>query len=159
MNTVVATPARPRSAKVLAWVIFALAAAGIVLSTFSLIHHYRTDPTEFCDIGEAFNCDIVNRSIYSSIGPVPVAGIGMAGYLLFMFLAHLAYRRGVALIMFVLALGGLGFALYLTYIEAYVLVVWCILCLGSLSMISLITLLSGWQVLRARNVQRAELRS
>ena len=34
------------------------------------------------------------------------------------------------------AVAGLGFALYLTYIEGHVLGVWCILCLSSLAVIA-----------------------
>jgi uncharacterized membrane protein len=41
---------------------------------------------------------------------------------------------------------GLGFALYLTYIEKFVLATWCILCLSSLTLIVLITALSSFQV-------------
>jgi hypothetical protein len=37
----------------------------------------------------------------------------------------------------------LGLALYLTYVEAFVLAVWCILCLSSLSLIFTITVLSA----------------
>jgi uncharacterized membrane protein len=40
--------------------------------------------------------------------------------------------------------GGLGFALYLTYIEKFVLATWCILCLSSLTLIVLITVLSSF---------------
>ena len=43
----------------------------------------------------------------------------------------------------VAALAGLGFALYLTYIEAFALVVWCVLCLTSLTLILAITVLSA----------------
>ena len=43
------------------------------------------------------------------------------------------------------ALAGLGFALYLSYIEAYVLTTWCILCLISLAFISL--LVPAWGAL------------
>ena len=57
-----------------------LAVGGIVVSSVSLQHHYATSKTEYCDIGEAFNCDIVNRSEYSSILGIPVALIGMLGY-------------------------------------------------------------------------------
>ena len=46
------------------------------------------------------------------------------------------------------ALAGLGFALYLTYIEAYVLTTWCILCLISLVLISLISVVAGVLKLR-----------
>ncbi len=40
------------------------------------------------------------------------------------------------------AIGGLAFALYLTYVEAYKLETWCILCLISLLLISLISVLA-----------------
>jgi len=43
-----------------------LAVCGIVVSSVSLQHHYATSKTAYCDIGETFNYDIVNRSEYSS---------------------------------------------------------------------------------------------
>ena len=57
-----------------------LAVCGIAVSSVSLQHHYATSKTAYCDIGETFNCDIVNRSEYSSIFGIPVALIGMLGY-------------------------------------------------------------------------------
>jgi vitamin-K-epoxide reductase (warfarin-sensitive) len=50
------------------------------------------------------------------------------------------------------AAAGLVFALYLTYVEAYVLTAWCILCLTSLALITLITALAAivkWQARQA----------
>ena len=46
------------------------------------------------------------------------------------------------------AVAGLGFAMYLTYVEAYVLETWCILCLCSLGLIAGIAILAG--VVKAR---------
>ncbi len=46
----------------------------------SLQRHYAKSATEFCDFSEKFNCDIVNRSEYSSFEGIPVAGIGVLGY-------------------------------------------------------------------------------
>ena len=43
-------------------VVAILAVLGIVVSSTSLQHHYATSKTAYCDIGEMFNCDIVNRS-------------------------------------------------------------------------------------------------
>ena len=43
----------------------------------------------------------------------------------------------------VVSAAGLGFALYLAYIEAHVLGVWCILCLTSLTLISASAVLSA----------------
>ena len=47
------------------------------------------------------------------------------------------------------SLAGLGFALYLTYIEGFVLGTWCVLCLSSLAMITAIAALSGLQFWRS----------
>jgi len=47
------------------------------------------------------------------------------------------------------ALGGLGFALYLTYIEGFILHTWCILCLSSLALISAITVLAAANAVKA----------
>ena len=57
-----------------------LAVLGIVVSSVSLQHHDAKSKTEYCDIGTAFNCDIVNRSEYSSLLGIPVALLGMLGY-------------------------------------------------------------------------------
>jgi vitamin-K-epoxide reductase (warfarin-sensitive) len=126
-----------------------LAFAGAVVSSISLYHHYGSSASSFCDFGANFNCDMVNRSIYSAIFGIPVALIGIFGYGVLLVLATL-YRAkaGIPAILLVASLVGLGFALYLTYVEAFVLAVWCILCLSSLALIATITVLSS--VLMAR---------
>jgi len=128
-----------------------LAVVGIVLSAVSLKNHYSGVKTEYCDLGDSFNCDLVNRSVYSHLGPVPVAAIGLIGYAALFALSRLR-QRGASVLMLLGALAGLAFALYLTYVEAYVLGVWCILCLGSLAAISLITALSVVALLKTRAV-------
>ena len=109
---------------------------GALVSSVSLYHHYGTSATSYCDIGENFNCDIVNRSTYSTIAGVPVAAIGIIGYLATLMLATV-YRgkAGVPAMLAAASLAGLGFALYLTYIEGFVLAAWCVLCLSSLALI------------------------
>ncbi|HWR34438.1 MAG TPA: vitamin K epoxide reductase family protein [Clostridia bacterium] len=130
--------------RALSWTIFFFAVAGIILSAISLVSHYSHSTTEFCSIDETFNCDLVNRSIYSSFLGVPVALIGLLGYGFILTLARIApWNKGISIALFASALAGLGFSLYLTYVEAYILGVWCILCLGSLGVIVVITVLSG----------------
>jgi uncharacterized membrane protein len=119
------------------WVLIILAIAGIVVSALALREHYRTDASP-CSINERWDCGIVNHSPYAVLFGIPVAIIGMAGYLL---LAILAFMRSYRLTLLA-ALGGLGFALYLAHIESAVLGVWCIYCVISLGIISLITLLA-----------------
>ena len=126
------------------WAIALLAIAGAAVSSVSLYHHYGTSPSSFCDFGANFNCDMVNRSIYSAVFGIPVALIGILGYCVLLVLATL-YRAKteVSRMLLVASLAGLGFALYLTYVEAFVLAVWCILCLSSLALIAAITVLSS----------------
>ena len=124
-------------------IIAVLAVCGIVVSSVSLQHHYAKSKTEYCDIGEAFNCDIVNRSSYSSVFGIPVALIGMLGYGALAGLTTIYRDRDeTPLLLLGCATAGLAFALYLTYIEARVLGVWCILCLSSLTLIAIIAPLS-----------------
>ena len=127
-----------------------LAGLGIAVSSVSLYHHYGSSKTTYCDFGESFNCDIVNRSTYSTVLGVPDALIGILGYAGLLALATVYRTKADAPAMLLIgSVAGLGFALYLTYIEAFVLATWCILCLSSLSIILLITVLSSWLTARA----------
>jgi uncharacterized membrane protein len=124
-----------------------LALAGVVVSSVSLHHHYGTTETSYCDFGASFNCDIVNRSIYSTVLGVPDALIGILGYgLLFALATFYKKKAETPLMLLIASTAGLGFALYLTYIEKFVLATWCILCLSSLTLIVLITALSSFLV-------------
>jgi uncharacterized membrane protein len=121
-----------------------LAAVGIVVSGISLYHHYGSSKTSFCDFGESFNCDIVNRSTYSTLFGIPVALIGILGYLALLALATFYREKAETPAMLIIASTlGLGFAIYLTYIERFVLGTWCILCLSSFATIILITVFSS----------------
>ena len=132
-------------------VVAVLAVAGIAVSSVSLHHHYGTSATSYCDIGANFNCDIVNRSTYSTVIGIPDALIGILGYAaLFGWATFWRDRAQTPMILFGASLAGLAFALYLTYIEAFVLATWCILCLSSLTLISLITLLSAGLLISSR---------
>ena len=131
-----------------------VAVTGVAVSPVSLYHHFSKTTTSFCDIGESFNCDLVNRSVYSTVLGVPVALIGILGYLLILGLATVYRDKAETPVMLlIVSAAGLGFALYLTYIEAYVLGVWCILCLTSLILIFASAVLSA--VMVARSLRRA----
>src|SRR5271157_2883778 len=119
------------------YVLILLAILGIVVSALALREHYRTDSSP-CSINERWDCGIVNHSPYAMLAGIPVAILGIAGYLL---MGALAWRRAYSLVL-ATALVGLAFSLYLARIEAHVLGVWCIYCVISLADISLITLLA-----------------
>jgi len=124
------------------WVLVVLAVLGIVASSLALREHYRTEASP-CSINEKWDCGIVNHSSFAVIGHIPVAAIGIGGYLLLALLALLRRRN----LLFAAALPGLVFALYLSHIEKDILQVWCLYCVFSQGIIALLTLLSlGWLV-------------
>ena len=127
------------------YVLIFLTVLGFIASGLALREHYRTDLSP-CSINEHWDCGIVNHSPFAVLAGVPVAVIGMAGYV---FLALLAVKRAYLLFLGA-ALVGLSFSLYLAHVEASILGVWCIYCVASLVVISLLTLLGLGTVLLSR---------
>lgn len=132
------------------FVIAFLAIAGVMVSSLALQVHYSNE-TEPCSINAKWDCGIVNHSPFAEIAHIPVAALGIAGYLVMGLLALLKRRRLVA----VLALGALGFSLYLTYIEKYILEVYCIYCVTSFGIVVLINLLALWWVVAEWKANRS----
>jgi vitamin-K-epoxide reductase (warfarin-sensitive) len=114
-----------------------IALFGFVAAGLALREHYRTDLSP-CSINEHWDCGIVNHSPFAVLAGVPVAVIGMAGYLL---MGALAMARAYRLLL-AAAVIGLAFSLYLAHVEKDILGVWCIYCVASLAAISLLTLLT-----------------
>jgi uncharacterized membrane protein len=119
------------------WIIAILALAGMMTAILALREHYRTDASP-CSINEKWDCGTVNKSRFATIKGVPVADIGIAGYLL---LAGLAIGKRWRLLA-AAAVPAFAFSLYLAHIEKDILEVWCIYCVISLGIITLITFLS-----------------
>jgi vitamin-K-epoxide reductase (warfarin-sensitive) len=119
------------------YVLLTLAVLGVIVSSLALREHYRTYGDAPCSINERWDCGVVNHSRYAMLAGIPVAAIGVAGYIL---LAGLAWLRSYRLLL-VPAFAALAFSLHLANIEAHVLGVWCIYCVISLGIISLMSLL------------------
>ena len=119
------------------YVLLILAILGIVVSSLALREHYREYGDSPCSINEHWDCGVVNHSRYAMLGPIPVATVGIIGYVLMAVLAFLrAYR-----LLIVPTFAGLAFSLYLANIEKTVLGVWCIYCVISLGIICLLSVL------------------
>ena len=138
------------SNRILFAVVAILSVAGVVDSALALQRHYAKSATDYCDFSQQFNCDIVNRSEYSTIQGIPVAAIGVAGYaVLFVLSTSWRMRADTPNRLLAAAIAGFAFALCLTYVEAYKLTTWCILCLLSQALIFLISVLALAIKLRA----------
>jgi uncharacterized membrane protein len=128
-----------------------LALAGAVVSSLALQVHYSTG-TQPCSINEKWDCGVVNHSSFAVIGKVPVAAIGILGYIVLGGLALMRQR----LVLMLVAFAGFCFALRLTLIEQYALGAWCLYCVYSQAIIALILLLAiGWHVLEYVQLRRA----
>jgi vitamin-K-epoxide reductase (warfarin-sensitive) len=123
-----------------------LAVLGLIVSTLALREHYRTYGDSPCSINERWDCGVVNHSRYAMLGPVPVAAVGMMGYIV---MAVLAVMRSYRLLI-IPTVGGLAFSLHLANIEKNVLGVWCVYCVISLGIISLMSLLNLGVVIAGR---------
>lgn len=115
-----------------------LAVLGVIASSLALREHYRTYGEAHCSINERWDCGVVNHSQYAMLAGIPVAAVGIAGYILMGFLAWVRSYR----LLLVPTLAGLAFSLYLANIEAHVLGVWCVYCVISLGTILLMSLLT-----------------
>jgi vitamin-K-epoxide reductase (warfarin-sensitive) len=121
------------------YLLLILAILGVIVSSLALREHYRTYGDSPCSINERWDCGVVNHSPFAVVRfGIPVAALGIAGYIL---MGALAFLRSYRLLL-VPAFGGLTYSLYLANIEAHVLGVWCIYCVISLGIISLMSLLT-----------------
>jgi len=118
------------------YLLLILAVLGVAVSALALREHYREYGDSPCSINERWDCGVVNHSPYAMMAGIPVAALGIAGYILMGVLASLRSYR----LLLVPTFAGLAFSLYLANIEAHVLGVWCIYCVMSLGIISLMSL-------------------
>lgn len=108
-----------------------LAVCGVAVSSLALWAHYSASPMPFAG-------GVFTHSGFSMAGPVPLAAIGVAGFLLLALLAWFR-RQGWALL---ISWIGLGFAAYLLYLEVHVLRTGPLYCVISQCLIALIAILA-----------------
>jgi uncharacterized membrane protein len=122
-----------------------VAAIGLAIATYLTVTHYAGD-APVCAI--AHGCATVQKSDYAKLAGVPVALLGVIGYLAI--LASLArdgeaWRNATAF----LSLVGLGFSGWLTYVEVVELNAICIWCVGSAICMTLLAGLSITRMLKS----------
>ena len=127
-----------------------VALAGLAIATYLTVVHY-TGGEPVCAI--AHGCATVQKSDYASLAGIPVALLGVLGYLAI--LASLARDdEGARTATALLSIVGLGFSGWLTYVEVVELDAICIWCVGSAICM---TLLAGLSVARLLTATPPEL--
>jgi uncharacterized membrane protein len=92
-------------------------------------------------------CETVQKSVYSKLAGVPVAVLGLAGYIGILF--SLAIRNELGRIAgFGIALIGFLFSMYLTYREIFTIKAICQWCVSSAVLMTILTILTAIRVLR-----------
>ena len=126
--------------------VMALAALGLGDSLY-LTWVHATASKIACPIG---SCDVVNASPYAEVWGFPVAGIGAAGYLALLVLGTMAWRaeneaERLRWLRWAFggSLAGVLYAIYLTYLELYVINAICFWCVVSAIVIALVCVLSA----------------
>jgi len=110
----------------------ALALVGVMVSTYLLLYKLGVVGTIKC-VGSS-GCERVNTSAWSTIGGVPVAAFGVAGYLVLLGIALYGLRPDQAerprATRWLAALSALGvlFSLYLLALELFVIHAVCVWC-------------------------------
>jgi len=122
-----------------------VAVIGLGIATYLTIVHYAGG-SPVCAI--AHGCATVQKSRYAELAGVPVAVLGLLGYVaLLVSLARdtEAFRTAAAFI----AIAGLAFSGWLTYVEVFTLHAICIWCVGSAICMALLAILTTLRMLRA----------
>ena len=130
--------------KKLYWATIVIAILGLLVSIYMTIYKL-TNNNAMC-LGNG-GCSYVNASKYSEVSGIPVAVIGMIGYLailavLFMERRSRFFLENGTMFEFGFSLIGVLYSAYLTYLEYAVIRYFCPFCVTSAIAISLIFILS-----------------
>lgn len=127
-----------------------LSLAGIVLASYLTWVHFDSSSL-ICGLGD---CHTVQASEFATVGPIPVAMLGLAMYLTIL-ACHLIMllwpetRFMATVVAFAVALSGLVYAAYLTWIEVAVIDAICQWCVASAVLTLILALIEGVLLWRA----------
>jgi uncharacterized membrane protein len=133
------------SARTLRITLTVLAVVGLGVASYLTYIHYE-DIKPLCTAGTS--CIKVQSSVYSKLAGVPVALIGLIGYIAILgsLLAPESETSRLATMSFTLV--GFGFSAYLTYRELFSIHAICEWCASSAVIMTVMMCLSVWRFLR-----------
>lgn len=121
--------------------VFIFSLLGFAVAAF-LFYEYSFSSSIICPTGAG--CDIVRASSYSNLLGIPIPFFGIGFYLVMAVLSvvhsHDLPTKIVKRLQLVIGFSGVGFGIYLTFLEAFVIKAFCFWCVVSF-IISLVILL------------------
>jgi uncharacterized membrane protein len=141
---------QPRRMSRLTIAILIITLIGLADASYLTYVHYAGFGALLCPGGHGghSSCETVQSSPWAELDGIPVALLGLIGYVTLLVSLRLpgdiprALGFGVALV-------GFGFSLYLTYREAYTIHAYCEWCLASAGCLAILTPLTAIRFLRA----------
>jgi uncharacterized membrane protein len=126
-------------------VMIVIATIGLGVASYLTYVHYSGIPP-LCSAGGS--CLEVQTSIYSKLAGVPVALMGLIGYIAILGSLLLPEREETRLATMVFTVVGFGFSAYLTYRELFSIHAVCEWCASSAVMLTVLACLAVWRFLR-----------
>jgi uncharacterized membrane protein len=119
----------------------ALTIPGIIIAAYLTWTHFSN--TGIYCVGGSGGCDIVQQSQYSAVAGIPVALLGLIGYLVILAVFILEETQGPLsengpILAFAFTLTGFLYSAYLTYLELFVIFAICQYCVASASIMAII---------------------
>jgi uncharacterized membrane protein len=144
------------SARALRATLIVLTTAGLgVASYLTYVHYSGIQPV--CTAGGS--CLKVQTSIYSTLAGVPVALIGLIGYVAILGSLLAPESESSRFATVAMTLVGFGFSAYLTYRELFSIHAICEWCASSAGIMTVLMCLSVWRFLRGDVDARARARA
>jgi uncharacterized membrane protein len=125
-----------------------------VASYLTYVHYAGIKPA--CTAGES--CTKVQTSVYSHLAGVPVALMGLIGYITILGLLLAPEGETTRLATAAVTMLGFGFSAYLTYRELFSIHAICEWCVSSAVILTLLLCLSVWRFLQGGSLPESERR-
>jgi uncharacterized membrane protein len=133
------------SARALRITLLVLTLLGLAVASYvTYVHYAGIKPA--CTAGES--CTKVQTSRYSELEGVPVALIGLIGYVLILLTLLAPDGENTRFALAALTVGGFAFSAYLTYRELFSIHAICEECASSAVIMTIMMCLSVWRFLR-----------
>lgn len=133
------------SSRALRTTMIVLAVIGLGIASYvTYVHYAGIKPA--CTAGES--CTKVQTSVYSELAGVPVALMGLIGYIAIVASLLVPESETSRFATLILTLGGFGFSGYLTYRELFSIHAICEWCVTSAGVMTILMGLSVWRFLR-----------
>jgi uncharacterized membrane protein len=133
------------SARVLRITLLVISVLGLALASYLTYIHYE-DIKPLCTAGSS--CIKVQSSVYSKLAGVPVALIGLLGYIAIVGSLLIPQSESSRLATMSFTVVGFGFSAYLTYRELFSIHAVCEECATSAVFMTVLMCLSVWRFLR-----------